>query len=412
MILKVTKTNKISGDIYISGSKNAALPCICGALLTKQRVILTNIPDIEDVNNLLLILQKIGVKVRRKNDQVIIYAKYIKSEIVNELVSKLRGSYYLMGSLLARTGKIKIAYPGGCDIGKRPIDYHLEAFKQMGFNVLKKDSFLEIKEDVKRESKITFPSISLGATINVLFIATKINGTTVINNPSLEPEVLCVIDMLNKMGVDIKIINNQIIIQGGEKINGTTHQIIYDRIEAGSYMLLAGVVPNSRVVIHNVDLKHLELVIVVMRKLGIKITKKENSLIVEGPNKIHKTNILIGYYPFFPTDLQQILTVVLTRSSSTSIIEDPIFPDRIAHLEELRKMGAYVYAYQHAIYIKNSKLKSAKVKATDLRGAFALIVAGTIAKGTTYIKDIDFLFRGYEKPLEKLKSIGINVEII
>lgn len=412
MIMKVTKTNRILGDIYISGSKNAALPCICCALLTKQKVILQNIPDIEDVRNLLIIIKKLGVKVKRQNNEIILSSKHLKSEVMNEVVSKLRGSYYLMGVLLARTSKVRMLYPGGCNLGERPIDYHLSGFEQLGFKVTKEKEFIEIKAEQKEGGIVTFPDISLGATINVIFAAVLLKGITIINNPSLEPEVLCVINMLTKMGANIKVEDQQVIIVGVKKLTGTTHQNIYDRIEAGSYMLLAGVVPNSRVVLHNANLEHLELIITVLRKMGIKITKNQDSLVVEGTNKIHKANILIGPYPFFPTDLQQILTVVLTKASGTSTIEDPVFPSRIAHLKELRKMGAYVYEDKGIIYIKESKIKSAKVQATDLRCAFGLIVAGAIANGNTYIKDIDYLFRGYEKPIEKLKAIGINVQII
>lgn len=410
MIMKVTKTNKLLGDVYISGSKNAALPCICAALLTKEQVKLRNIPDIEDVNNLLAIIKDLGVRVKKEEDEVIINAKKVKTIVTNKLVSKLRGSYYLMGALLSRKRKVEIIYPGGCEIGLRPIDFHLQGFKDLGCEVIEED-IIEITKKIDKESIIQFPTISMGATINLILASCLGNIATTIINPSLEPETICVIEMLNKMGASIIIKDDKIYIKGVKKLSKVEHTIIYDRIEAGSYLFLAGAIPNSKVTIHNVNYKHLEIIIVVARKIGIKITKEDNRMIVEGPPKINKTNILIGAYPFFPTDLQQILTVVLTKSSNSKI-EDPIFPNRITHLKELRKMQAYVYDYNRAIYIKKSTLKSSKVKATDLRCAFALIVAGAMANGTTYIKDIDYLFRGYTKPVEKLKSIGLNVEII
>ena len=412
MILKVTKTTKVSGDIYISGSKNAALPCICAALLTKRSVRLKNVPDIEDVNNLLLIIKSLGVKVKKSEKEIIIQAKKIKQNVPNELVEKLRGSYYLMGAVLSRYSKLRIRYPGGCDLGGRPIDYHLNSFEQLWFEVIKDNKFIEINEKQRTSAKITFPSISLGATINVLLLSSKIIGETIITNPSLEPEVICVIDMLKQMGANIMIKEKQIIINGVERLDGVTHHIIYDRIEAGSYLFLVGSIPNSKVTIHNVEPKDLELVILPARNMGIKVEKQEDKIIVEGTKRIKKTNILIGPYPFFPTDLQQIITVVLTKAKGTSIIEDQIFPSRIAHLKELRKMGAYVYDYNRCIYIKESTLKSSKVVASDLRCAFALIVAGTMASGTTYIKNIDYLFRGYVDPVDKLRRIGINVELI
>lgn len=410
MIMKVTKTSILSGDVYISGSKNAALPCICAALLTNEQVKLKNIPDIEDVNNLLSIIKDLGVRVRKEKDMVIINAKRVKTLVTNQLVKELRGSYYLMGALISRKRKVEIIYPGGCEIGLRPIDFHLQGFKEIGCEVHKKET-IKIKKKMEKEAIIQFPKISMGATINIILASCLGDTVTTIINPSLEPETLCIIEMLNKMGAIIKIEENKVYIEGVKKLNSVEHTIMYDRIEAGSYLFLAGVVPFSRVTIHNIDYKHLEIIIVVARKIGIKITKEDNKIIVEGSPKINKTNLLVGVYPFFPTDLQQILTVVLTKSSN-SIIEDPIFPERITHLKELRKMNAYVYDYNKVIYIKKSNLKNSKVKATDLRCAFALIVAGAMASGTTYIKDIDYLFRGYSKPLEKLKSIGLNVEII
>lgn len=412
MILKVSKTTKVFGDVYISGSKNAALPCICAALLTKKRVTLKNIPDIEDVNNLLTIIKDIGVRVKRKNEEVIIQAKRIKHNVLNTLVDKLRGSYYLIGAILSRSLKLKIKYPGGCDLGGRPIDYHLLSLEKLGYEVIQQEGFLEIKEKLKQSAQISFPSVSLGATINTILLACKIKGETVIDNPSLEPEVLCVIDMLLKMGANIRIEEHKLIIEGVEELHGVEHSIIYDRIEAGSYLFLVGSIPYSKVTIHNVNCEELETVLIVAREMGIKVTKKVDKIIVEGSKKINEVDILIGPYPFFPTDLQQILTVVLTKSKGTSKIEDPIFPNRIAHLKELKKMGAYVYDYNHIIYVKSSQLKSAKIVATDLRCAFALIIAGALANGTTYIQNIDYLFRGYVKPIEKLRGIGINVEII
>lgn len=412
MILKVTKTTKVRGDIYISGSKNAALPCICAALLTKRSVKLKNIPEIEDVNNLLLIIKSLGVRIKKCETGIVIQAKKIKQNVPCELVESLRGSYYLMGAILSRYPKLKIRYPGGCDLGGRPIDYHLNSFERLGFEVIKDEKFIDIQEKKRMGSRITFPSVSLGATINVLLLSSRIIGETVITNPSLEPEVMCVIDMLKQMGACIRVENNQIIINGVERLEGVTHKIMYDRIEAGSYLFLTGVIPDSKVVIHNVQPKDLELVILLAQNIGISIEKYEDKIVVEGAKKIKKTNILIGHHPFFPTDLQQIITVILTKAKGTSIIEDPIFPSRIAHLKELRKMGAYVYDYHHKIYIKESTLKSAMVSASDLRCAFALIVAGTMARGTTYIKNIDYLFRGYDNPVDKLRRIGVNVELI
>ena len=218
--------------------------------------------------------------------------------------------------------------------------------------------------------------------------------------------------MLKKMGVSINIIDKQIIIKGVKRLRGTTHKIIYDRIEAGSYIYLAGAIQKSKVYIHNAPFEHLNTVIMVARKMGIIVYKKDNILVVEGNKGIRKINLLIGEYPFFPTDLQQIITVVLTKAKSSSTIEDPIFPNRIYHLNELKKMKAYIYEQNQVIHINPCILSPAVIYATDLRCAFALIIAGVITNGTTYIKNVDYLFRGYEDPINKLRYIGVNVEIL
>jgi UDP-N-acetylglucosamine 1-carboxyvinyltransferase len=252
----------------------------------------------------------------------------------------------------------------------------------------------------------------MGATINILLLASTFTSEVKITNPSLEPEVLCLINMLKKMGVSIDIIDKQIIIKGNKKLKGTSHKIIYDRIEAGSYIYLAGAIQKSKVYIHNAPIDHLQTVIMVARKMGIIVYKKDNILVVEGNKGIKKINLLIGEYPFFPTDLQQIITVVLTKAKSSSTIEDPIFPNRILHLKELKKMNAFIYEQNQVIHIKPCILSPGIIYATDLRCAFALIVAGAITQGTTYIKNIDYLFRGYEEPIKKLRHIGVNVEIL
>mgnify|MGYP003291925180 CR=1 FL=1 len=412
MILKVSKSSVLSGDVYISGSKNAAMPCICAALLTKQKVILKNVPDIIDVNNLLTIIKKQGVRVKKKDDIVIIQAKRLKTRVLSDLVETLRGSYYLMGSILSRKNKLKIKYPGGCNIGSRPIDYHLKAFQELGFNVIEEENKIVIREMTRTSKDVTFPKISLGATINVLLLSSTFLKEVKITNPSLEPEVLCLIDMLKKMGVSIDILDKQIIIKGARKLKGVSHSIIYDRIEAGSYIYLVGAIQKSKVFIHNAPIEHLQTVIMVARKMGIIVYKKDNILVVEGNKGIKKINLLIGEYPFFPTDLQQIITVVLTKAKSSSTIEDPIFPNRILHLKELKKMNAFIYEQNQVIHIKPCILSPGIIYATDLRCAFALIVAGAITSGTTYIKNIDYLFRGYEEPIKKLRHIGVNVEIL
>ncbi len=412
MIIKMTKTCGVHGHVVVSGSKNSSLAAISAALLTKEKVVLTNIPNLKDIEKMLNIITTIGVKATRKENTITLSAKKLKKKISTDLVKDIRGSYYLMGVLLARYGKVVTKFPGGCHLGGRPIDYHLDAFNKLGFSHSIEDGIITIKEVKRKPAIIELPKPSVGATINITLLATAIKGQTVIENASIEPEVQDVISMLKAMGAHILVDENRIIIEGKHKLRKVQHKIMNDRLEASSYLFLAGALPNSRLVIHNVNAEDMQTVIIVARSMGINVETGHNCLVVEGANKINKTNLIVGAYPFFPTDLQQILTVVLTRSEKESSIQDTIFPNRISHVVELNKMGANITVYNGSIYIRKSELKGKKVKAHDLRCAMALIIAGALADGVTYIENGEMLLRGYDNPIEKLKAIGLIVDTI
>lgn len=416
MILKVAKTTNINGTIRISGSKNSSLALICASLLSKEEVVLNNVPDIEDIKKIIEILRSIGSNIKYENNTLTIQNRKVSYKVNSELVRQIRGSSYLIGALLARCNKVEISEPGGCNFCDRPIDLHLYAANLLGY-VVKNTSPLIIKKGSVTSNTIIFPKKSVGATINTIFMASNIDGITTIINPSLEPEVLDVCKLLKKMSIEISIEENKILINGVKKLTKTisypiVHEVIPDRIEAGSYLLLASSFPNSKIEIQNVDSSHLTNVLILLKSLGAKIIKTPDSIKLESPQILKNTNLIISEYPYFPTDLQQILSSTLLFSQSKSIIEDRVFPKRLSHLNELKKLGAKIYLENEQIIIEPSILSSSIVEAKDLRCAMALVIAAAHAEGVTLIEKGEYLLRGYENPLSKMKRLGVNVDII
>lgn len=411
MILKVSKTKKVKGQVVISGSKNSALALICAALLTKKDVTITNIPLITDVKKLLNIITDLGVDIRVGDKQVTINAKKIKNRIISDEVKEIRGSSYLLGSLLARTGKVEMPVPGGCNLGERPLDYHLMAFQKMGFKNVVDGETIKIKKEKIKDAEITFPKKSVGATINTIILAASLKTKTIINNPSLEPEVQDVIKMLKNMGANIDITENQVIINPPiESLKGCIHQVIPDRIEAGSYLLLAAALPKSEITLQEVNPKDLTTVLILLKSLGNKIKIDDTSITINSPNVLNKANLIIGPYPFFPTDLQQLLSVALLNAKGVSYLKDTVFENRVSQIKELEKMKGDLKNIDGEIIITPSKLKGSIVKSHDLRCAMALVIAGGMAEGITLIENGEMLLRGYERPIEKLKKIGFIIE--
>lgn len=409
MKYKITGENKIIGEINISGSKNASLPIIIASLLTKEKVILNNVPLITDVINLIRLLDDLGVNVdyRYEQRQLIIQAKKVKNKVTSRYVEKLRATYYLMGVLLARTKYVEMPYPGGCNFSKRPIDAHLYAFSLLGVKVID-DINIKLKVLHLTPSIVDFPLITVGGTINTILLTVLSDGVTILNNIAIEPEVIDVINFLNSMGADITFIgNNTIKIKGVKKLHATTYEVMPDRIEAGSYLLLALSSPNSKVTLNNIRVNDLKNIIDVLENLGCVISASNNKITLESPTTINNLSLEIGPYPKFPTDLQPILSVVLLNAGEESIIKDKVYIDRITHLNELTKMNAIIKYENQSIIIYPSKLNSAIVNATDLRCAFALIVAGNMSSGETIINNMEYLSRGYENCLKKLRQLNL-----
>ena len=414
MKLKIKKTTNICGEILISGSKNACLPILTTSILTKDLVHLQNVPDILDVEYMIELLKLIGVKVKRciETNEVYLLYKKIKSKINSPYLNQIRASYYLMGALFSEKKNIKTKNPGGCNFTSRPIDYHLEAFKQMGASVVLNNDDIFIKRKKKNKINIKLKNKSLGTTINIILSTVKTRGQSVITNPSLEPEVIDLINILNKMGANISIKEEKIIIIGVKKLHGVTHKIIPDRMEAGSYICLAASVENSNILLKNLNIKHLESVINIFKDSGLNILKEDNSLRIIKNKKLNNMKIIANNYPNYPTDLQQPMVSTLLNSNNISLIKDLIYPNRFSEVFELLSMKAILYLKNQSLLIFPSKLIGKEVYAPDLRAGFSLIIAGACADGETIINHSEVILRGYDNLIEKLNNIKVDIQIV
>lgn len=404
---------KLEGTTYVSGSKNASLPIIAATLLNKGINKLYNVPNIHDTKMMFKILEELGCKIKKVNGKTIIDSRNInKYEIPDNLMSKMRSSVIIAGALLSRSKKVTFTYPGGCDIGSRPIDLHLKSFEKLGVNV--KEEFGELictaDEIVGNDIHLDFPSV--GATENIMLASVLAKGVTKINNAAMEPEIIDLQNALNSMGA--KIIGagtNNIIIKGVEKLKDLSYNIIPDRIEAGT-LLCAAAITGGNIKLQKVIPEHIETLINKLEEMGCQITKSKNEIVLKSPKKLRAVDIKTLPYPGFPTDLQSILGVTLTIAKGTSIIIENIFENRYKYLNELIKMGAKTTVEGRTAVIKGVKrLNKATVRATDLRGGAALILAGLNAKGRTTVENIEYVLRGYENLDKKLTSLGANIRL-
>ena len=413
MDVVVDKVDKLFGEVRISGSKNAALPIIISTLVVKGKTKLLNVPNIQDIQNTLKIMNRLGIKYEYENNELTIYN--YKNKILKNLLFKemelLRGSSYFWGALLNKRKRLKSLIPGGCKIGSRPFDIHYNTFKKLGINYyLKNDKVIYKKRKKHKPQIITFSKESFGATINTILYSVTGKKDILITNPSLEPEVLDFISYLNLSGASIRILNKQIKIQGVKKLSPIEYKIMFDRIEAGSYMLLSCCFKESNIIIKNINYKYIENIINVIEQLGCLINIENNKIMITRNDELNKLNLIVSTYPSFPTDLQQILCVVLLNTEG--VIKDLIFPDRINHVKELKKIKADIIVINNEIVIKKSNLENNVLEGIDLRGTFGLILASGMVNGQTIIKNIDNVLRGYENIIEKLQSINFPIKII
>ena len=406
----------LKGEVTISGAKNSVVALIPATILADDIVTLDGVPDISDVASLIEIMTIMGAKIERKEDSLIIDPRGVKDmPMPFGKINSLRASYYFYGSLLGRYGQATVGLPGGCDLGPRPIDLHLKAFEAMGAAMTMDGSSMKLATDGKplQGANIYMDTVSVGATINTILAAVKAEGRTVIENAAREPEIIDVVTLLNNMGAHIRGAGTDIIIiDGVPQLHGTRHQVIPDRIEAGTYISLAAAVGKG-IRINNVLYEHLEGFIAKLEEMGVRMTVSEDSIFVEEQSNLKAINIKTAPYPGFATDLQQPITPLLLTAEGRGTIIDTIYEKRVNHVFELAKMDADITTTNdHILYTGGRSLRGANVKATDLRAGAALVIAGLMAEGKTEITNIEFILRGYSDIIEKLRNLGADISLV
>jgi len=412
--LEIIGEKKISGTIAISGSKNATLPILASTILTNKKIILKNIPIVRDVETMIALLNTIGssIKINKKKKTIeILNKKKLKTLAPYSLVKTMRAGVLVLGPLLAKYGSAKVSLPGGCSIGSRPIDLHLNALKRMGASIKVKNGYIiaSAKNGLKG-GLIKFPKISVGATQNILIASCFATGKTKLRNCASEPEVQDLINFLNKLGCKIhKVGARSIDVYGVKNLKSGIHKVIFDRIEAGTY-IIAAALTNGRLKITNIDPKVILTEINLLNKMKVKIIKRKNYIIVNSPKKINGIKLETQPYPGFPTDLQAQIMTLMTKANGISTIGENIFENRFMHVSELRRMGAQidVDGNRAKIYGGN-QLYGAELMATDLRASVSLVLAALAAKGKTVINRLYHLDRGYEQIEKKLSACGASI---
>lgn len=404
----------LKGQVAVSGAKNATVALIPAALLANDTCVLENLPQIRDVYVLKEIVEQMGAKVQMNETGTmeIVSSDLCNSHISNGKVKELRASYYLLGALLARFGEVSMAYPGGCDIGLRPIDQHIKGFRALGAEVEIEHGIIGIKAKKLAGSHIFLDVVSVGATINLMIAATMAEGTTVLENVAKEPHVVDVANFLNSMGAEVKGAGTDVIkIRGVERMHGSTYMVIPDQIEAGTYMIAAAAIPGGNVVIESVIPKHLDSIAAKLIEMGVEVQFNGDSVRVRNQRRPKSVDIKTLPYPGFPTDLQQPITSLLAQAEGTSMITESIWEGRFRHVDELKRMGADIKVEGRVAVIEGIEaLSGARVSATDLRAGAALVIAGLMAKGETEVCNLFHIDRGYENLEGKLATLGAEIK--
>jgi UDP-N-acetylglucosamine 1-carboxyvinyltransferase len=404
--------NKLTGVLNISGAKNSAVGVIPAAVLSSGKCIIRNLPNIKDVIYLKELLLSLGAMVEMEGTSTMI----VDSSTINncsadyESAKQMRASYYFIGALLGRFKKAEVPFPGGCDIGVRPIDQHIKGFEAMGAKVTIEHGIIKVEAEELIGAPIYMDVVSVGATINIMLAASMAKGITTIENAAKEPYIVDVANFLNAMGANIKGAGTDIIkIKGVDELKGCEHSIIPDFIEAGTYMVAAAATRGD-VTLTNVIPTHLEAISAKMKEMGIEIHEYEDSIRIKCDKKPKAVNIKTLPYPGFPTDVQQPMSVLLSMAEGTSIVSESIWEGRFKYVDELKRMGAKVKVEDRLAVIEGiDKLWGASVYATDLRAGAAMVVAGLVAEGETIIGNIKHIDRGYEFLEDKLASLGANI---
>ena len=405
--------NRLEGEVKISGSKNASLPILAASILNGGITKLYNVPNIHDVQKMIEILELLGCKIKKKENKIIIDSSNIKKhEIPEHLMREMRSSVVLAGSLLGKHKTATFSYPGGCDIGARPIDLHLKAFEKLGININENYGKIECKCDKIVGAKIDLDFPSVGATENTILAACLGDGVTTISNAAREPEIIDLQNFLNKMGAKIKGAGTNIIeITGVKKLKDVDYNIMSDRIEAGTF-LVAGAVTGGNIVINNILPNFIEPIIHKLEEVNCKIEIEKKSIKLQAPKRLKAVDIKTMPYPGFPTDMQSVFATGMITAKGTSVIVENIFENRYKYAQELIRMGAKITVEGRTAIIKGTKkLQGAKVRATDLRGGAAMVIAGLVANGITEVEQIHYILRGYEKFEQKLSKLGAKIYI-
>ena len=404
---------RLTGEVKVSGSKNASLPIIAASILNPGITRLYNIPNIHDTQITLEILRYLGCKVKKHNGKIEINSKNItKREIPEHLMNQMRSTVVLAGAILGRFKEAKFSYPGGCDIGARPIDLHLAAFKKIGVNIIEDSGFIICKAEkiVGTNINLDFPSV--GATENIILASIYAEGVTQITNAAMEPEIVDLAKCLNKMGAKITGAGTNVIkIIGVQKLKDTGYKVMQDRIEAGT-LLCAGAITGGNICLNYKNANHITPILNKLEEAGCNIKVEKNRIYMQAPKKLKAVDIKTMPYPGFPTDMHSIFASILTTAKGTSVIVENIFENRYRYTAELNKMGAKITTEGKTAVIKGvRKLSGATVKSTDLRGGASMILAGLCAKGMTTVTNIEYILRGYENLDKKLNELGAKISI-
>lgn len=412
-IMEIEGNRELNGTIRISGAKNATVALIPAAILTDEEATICNVPEITDTDALCDILNELNVDVKRASESIVINPQDMKNiEIAEKFSKKLRASYYFMGALLGKYKKAVMYFPGGCSIGARPIDLHLKGFEALGATVKNEKNKYIVEADELHGANIYLDIASVGATINIMLAAVKAKGTTVIDNAAKEPEIVNVATFLNNMGAKISGAGTSTIkIEGVEYLHKCFHEVIPDRIEAGTYIII-GALCGKNLKIDNIIPEHVDSLLSKLEEIGTELQVGTDYVLISKSENYKPTTIKTAVYPGFPTDLQQPFTVLLTQCHGKSKVVETIWENRFMHIPYLKDLGADVTVKnQTATIIGPTKLTGTSVVATDLRAGAAMVAAGLLAEGKTTITNVEHILRGYEQIVEKLTSVGAKIEI-
>ena len=403
----------LRGEVRISGAKNAAVAILPAVMLADSPCIIENLPDISDVSAILNVMQSLGAQIRLINKSTVeINPRHINSFVVTkEMAEGMRASSYFLGALLGRMNRARVAPPGGCNFGVRPIDQHIKGFEALGAEISYEDGMVNGKAERLSGASIYLDVVSVGATINIMLAASKARGLTIIENAAREPHIVDLANFLNSMGANIMGAGTGVIkIRGVESLHGTTYSIIPDQIEAGTYMA-AVVGATGDVLVSNVTPKHLESIVAKLREMGAVITEYDEAVRVVMNRRPKKCNVKTMPHPGFPTDMQPQIATVLSIAEGTSIVTEGVWDNRFRYVDQLTIMGADVQVDgKMAVITGVDKLKAAPVKAVDLRAGAAMIIAGIMTEGKTEVENIDYIDRGYENVVEKFTALGADIK--